>query len=1264
MSKPAWDEHRVHELFDAVRDLPPQERGAFLEQMCAGDAALCERVQRLLALDEVVEREGFLSPPPFPDDLPPTSTLNPGPGDLPELPGYEMLGVQGQGGMGIVYKVRQIHLHRVVALKMLLHPAHAQDSELRRFLAEARVVAQLQHGNVVQLFESGHHNGLPYFTMEFVPGGSLADRLRKQPLTAHEAAKMLKEIAAGVQHAHERDILHRDLKPANVLLAEDGTPKVTDFGLARRVEAGSGLTATGAILGTPSYMAPEQACGQAKKIGPAADVYALGAILYECLTGRPPFRAATPLETLLQVRGEDPVPVRALHPTCPLDLGTICHQCLQKDPERRYRSAAELADDLDRFLKWEPVHARPVGTAERAWKWVRRRPAIAALTGTVMLVTLAGAGLVTWKWRDEAHQHWVAVEAAREATAAGARERIAKEEATAKGEQTQQALYRNWVAFAHREWEANHLGNVLDLLEECPTERRGWEWYYLRRLLPGTPLTLWGHTAAVTKVSFSPDGMHLTTESADQTVKFWDSRTGQEQGTLRPPASGVFSPDYTQVASINSDRTITIWNVQKGMPLFTVSGHIHPVSVVRFSPDGTRFASATAGFDAQTRPLPGEVKVWDSQNGKELRFLKGHTAGVSSLGWSLDGKQLASASADRTVRVWDAQTGEQLFLKQHQTSVIAVAFSLDGTRLASTSIEESDTGRKPRKYLPGELKVWDGRTGQEAFSLTTQTAFLIGVAFSPDGTRLAGTSVPFDAQHQLLPGEVKVKVWDSKTGQEMSSFKGHTGMVSSVSWSPDSARLASASADKTVKIWDVRTGQEALTLQSHTAQVTGVTFSPDGARLASASVDKTVKVRDAETAEETLTFQEHGAQVTALGYSPNGSRLASASLDGIVKVWDAETGKNVRTFKGHARSVFAVAFSPDGARIASASADQTVKIWDAETGEERLTIKGGSGAVAFSPDGKRLATGSADRTVKLWDAYTGEELLTLEGTDGVIGISFDRAGTRLASPASDNTVKVWDARTGEKLLTLKGHTAPVRAVAFSPDGKRLASASFDQSVKVWDAGNGLELITLKGHTSAVLWLSWSPDGKRLASSSVDQTVKVWDSRMGPEPLALKGHAARITGVTFSDDGKRLNACDQTGVWTIWEMPSGREMETTRAPQLQQLRAESRDRRFVALADDQIVRLVDTQRSAEQRSVLQILSRDEPGWHAKQAQQAEAVGDWFAAAFHVRRLIALRPKDGELPAWRDRLRQMLERERERLRQGPGKMELVPAAVVRP
>jgi WD40 repeat protein len=1063
----------------------PAARAAYLDRACRDDPALRQRVERLLQAHAaagdflqaaVIAAEPPTQPAPSPNDATPAA-----PAEWVSVPGYEVLGVLGRGGMGVVYKARQTALCRVVALKMVLHAGQAGGDELRRFTAEAEAVASLDHPHIVPLYEAGQCDGHPYYTMKLIEGGSLAAQLPRLARDLRAAAALLEAVARAVHYAHQRGILHRDLKPANILLDTQGQPHVTDFGLARRLEGGSSLTQTGAIVGTPSYMAPEQARAE-KGLTTAIDVYSLGAILYEVLTGRPPFQASTPLDTILQMLEQEPQRPRRLAPHIDRDLETICLKCLAKDPVKRYASALALAEDLRRYLQGETITARPVGTLERALKWARRRPAVAGLLLLVALVAAVGLGGILWAYGAARQSAKTARDEAEEATTQARR-------AEEKEKEALRQAYFAQIGRAEAQLQAGDHAGAIQVLDRVGPEQRGWEFHHLQRRAEGTPLTLRGHIHPVNAVAYSPDSSRLASASMDQTIRVWDTRSGAELATLRH-TSGVysvsFSPDGLRLASGSADQTVRLWDAHSGTPIAVLRGHTGVVSSVVCSPDGSRLASGS---------WDGTVKLWDAKSGAEIATLRGHNDRVNCVSYSPDGTLLASASGGEwskpgEVKVWDARSGAEVAtLRGHTGGVNSVVYSRDGSRLASAAA--------------AEVKIWDAHGNAEISTLRGHTAEVFAVAYSPDGTRLASAS-----------GDRAVKVWDAGNGAEIATLRGHTSNVTAVVCSPDGTRLASASRDQAVKVWDATSGVAVATLpgaavailRGHTALVRSVSYSPDGRRLASASDDRTVKLWDAQTGIPVATLHGNTGGVISVAYSPDGTRLAGAAADHTLRLWDATSGAAITTLRGHTGAVACVAYSRDGRRLASASLDQTVKVWEAKSGAEISTLRGHTGwvvAVAFSPDGSRLASASWDKTVKVWDAQSGALLTTLRGhTDNVWSVAFSPDGSCLASAAGvqnkPGEVKVWDVRSGAELATLRGHTEGLCSVAYSPDGTRLASASWDRTIKVWDATSGTEVATLRGYGGMVFAVAFSPDGARLASAGGEGTVKLWDARRGAD----------------------------------------------------------------------------------------------------------------------------------------------------------------------
>jgi WD40 repeat protein len=922
-----------------------------------------------------------------------------------------------------------------------------------------------------------------------------------------------------VQHAHQKGIIHRDLKPSNVLVSRyDTTPvvKVIDFGVAKAL--GQELTdktlftGLAQMIGTPLYMSPEQAGMSDLDIDTRSDIYSLGVLLYELLTGTTPFtkerfQQASYDEIRRIIREEEPprpslrlsesedrlTTVSARRQTEPAkltklvrgELDWIVMKCLEKDRTRRYETASALAQDLQRYLHDEPVTACPPSAWYRLGKFARRHKVGLTFAGLVTALLLLAVGILAvanveigsaLSAKSQAYAELDQTLGALNQEQAKTRSALDQERLTLHG-------YR--ISLAHREWWANRVGRADFLLEECPEPLRGWEWHYLKRLCHAELRTLRGHFGYVHQAVFSPDGTRVATAGMDSTVGVWDTATGRMLHRVR-----------------TGDRT---------------------VDCVAYRSDGRQIASG--GFD-------GIVRLWDPATGELLGALRGHTAAVSALAYSPDGRRLASVSLQDSLRLWDPGTGREIAKLSGRPPVNRLpAFSPDGRSLA---------------WLDYQIvAICDSATGQERhrWRMPEPVENPQGLVFRADGKALL-----------LFAADGTGRACDVATGAVVAPLDlrdpAGAGPIKAVALDPDGARLATAHEDQAIRVWDGRTARRLLTLRGHTDLVESVAFSRDGLRLVSASSDSTAKIWELTGPQESLLCRPSllGGGRGANGhvaFSPDGRQLALVSHRGFVGVFDTSSGQEVGFFTYPKNLDFfpwSVAYCPDGRHVLVGSSQGAVRVLDARTGETTLRCRGDTKfvfAVAVSPDGRLLASASLDRIVKIWDATTGAEIRTLPHAYPVAWVAFSPDGRRLAScdyngaKIGTSLLRLWDVTTGAVCWQRQPHSSQMTCVAFSADGSRLASASVDRTIKVWDVSTGAEVRTLASHASAVRGVAFHPTGRRLATATDDGSVLLWDLTTGRELLTLSGGTPLLT-VAFSRDGHKLAAGGDDGTARIWD----------------------------------------------------------------------------------------------------------------------------------
>ena len=1049
------------------------ERAGFVRTSCDGDAALQVEVDSLLSA--LGEPETFLDRPILDHDEP-GGQSDAGVGVRIGQPfaGYHVTAVIGAGGVGTVYLAEQSKPRRSVALKVLNRGVVTRSAQ-RRFEYETETLAQLVHPNIARIYETGTVEAdgrrLPYFAMERIEGAhTITGYASFAGLGLRERVDLFARVCDAVHFAHQRGVIHRDLKPGNILVDGNGEPKIIDFGAARRADAETAdrvATREGDIIGTLRYMSPEQCAGRQSAVDVRSDIYALGVVLFELLSGRLPHDLgdSSVYEAVRTITDTAPARPGLVDPALRGDVELILLKALDKEPDLRYQSAVELAADLRRYLNHEPVLARPPSTFYQVRLFARRnRAAFAAIVAVAVVLVAATAistrfAIVAWR---ESQDRLLAEQAAQD-----------------ERDVAQWEAYVGHVVAAGAMRQIGDYSGLRDNLSRATARHRGWEWRYIASRAEPASMLLDAHGGRMGRAVYRADGQRIATCSQDGTITVWDATTGAlVRRWLAHDARALridWSPDGTRIVSTAFDRRIRIWDAEQGeQPIYDLEGHQSSVYDVRWSDDGRFVAS---GDDR------GLVIVWDVATGAER--VRCDTTPVPVEGEQLerrargidfapDGATFAVASSGGEVTIWDAATGALRERLQLGERLRCVAWTPDARHVVAGS-------------LTGVARVVELETMQVVDTFDHGVT-LWTVAVSPDGRRLVTGG-----------GDQRFRLWDMATGEMLRDEGGHTEIVRGAEFSPDGRMLVTAGWDGQARVWDL--GVPAVQRwEGHDEEVLAITVSADGSRLASGDDSGRVVVRDGHTHETLRSFRPESRAVRALALSPDGSLLATGGGDRAVRIWrtDSADEKPIHELAGHDGSVYSLAFSPDGHMLVSGSRDDTVRLWNVDTGVEQAVADDHTGtiwALAWSPDGANIATASRDLTVVLRDATTLEPREIFGGhTDWLYAVAFSPNGRYLASGGRDQRIVIRDLETGEEHV-LDGHGQFVTTLAFTPDGKRLVSTSWYRNIRLWDVGSWDEVMTLRDPEGlSIRAMAISPDGTRILTGGADSRVRVWDER--------------------------------------------------------------------------------------------------------------------------------------------------------------------------
>jgi len=1048
---------------------------------------------------------------------------------------YTLLDEVARGGMGTIFKVWDAHLKRTLAMKVSAKRRETRGSSGRpsssttevRFLEEASLMGRLDHPGVVPVHDIGIDAvGHMYFTMRLVKGHNLKTvfefvRATSEGWNLARAIGVLVKVCETLGYAHSKGVIHRDIKPANIMVGRFGQAYVMDWGLARSAgrergstealpdepddldsSAGAGLvTADGQVLGTAAYMPPEQARGDLNLIGTRSDIYAVGAMLYDLLSGHAPFsdQITKGSQAVLQALREGaPTALDRVARGAPGELIAIAEKAMARESTDRYEDMQALAADLTAYLEGRVVGAHRTGAVIELRKWIQRNRLAAGAVGLTVVLLPLGAAAVAWAQMSKSRVLGVTNRQleAQSIELSASNRRLSQQRARAD-----LAAYAARIAAAQASLQSNRVDIANDHLNECPEKLRGWEWYHLRSRLDASIATFLdpeGSAARAWGVAFSSDGRSLASGSFDGRLRVWATSTSSE-GTQEPRYSLTAHARWIReiatdgsgrwIATGSDDRTVRLWELDTGAPVWT-SEPTGVICDVAFDPGGTRIV--TASFD-------GTARVWSTATGSEELVLRGHIGRVDSARFGPNGETVVTIGSDSTLRVWDAHLGEPL----RETEVF--------DPLIETNRDKA-LGLSPDGQLyalggpAGDLRVLDATTLETLHFLQGHVAHVKSLAFSPDGSLLASAS----ADHTL-------RVWDVGTGAEVFVGRGHSSGLASVAWHPDGELLASSSDDGTVKLWDVGQSAGVDVLDMGRGMAVSISIRPDGGEIAVGRNTGPVLI-DAHTGEVGYGRPHGQLFESGTAYDPTGTWVAaSLGRDWTLGVWKSADRGDPVVLRGHGDMVTDIEFNADGSMLASASLDETVRIWNVEDWSSALTLGPHPTDVycaAFGGTGEspQLVSGTFGGWVRVWELESGQLTMEWRGHDAPVrGACFSPDGTLLATTSEDHTIKLWNTRDWSEVRSLRGHTDGVHSPVFSPDGSRLATCSRDRTIRLWDVESGISVATLLGHRGWVTALDFAPDGTWLASGSNDKSVILWETtRSQRRARALREAARRMT----------------------------------------------------------------------------------------------------------------------------------------------------------